>query len=137
MRFLEYSGYYEKINKNKYRFDSNTNIEISCAPLTIVPPIYDISFKKEFSYTKYGFEIERDFLNSLFFSKSHSIIQLKFLEKEIPSNSHLNQLKAQKLWIMLMLQELNRILISENHIQLDALLTICRDYYSLFKEIIT
>lgn len=97
MQFLEYSGYYKKISKKLYRFDSNDDIEISCAPLTIVPPIYDIPFKKVFSYTKLGLETARDFLNSLFFPKSQSIIQLKCIEKEIPSSSHLKHDEGSKI----------------------------------------
>ena len=89
MQFLNYTGDYKKISSKVYRFDFDDNIETESPPLFIVPPIYDISFKKIFSFKKIGLESARDFLNSLFFPKSQSIIELKCIEKEILSNSHL------------------------------------------------
>ena len=89
MQFLNYTGDYKKISSKVYRFDFDDNIETESPPLFIVPPIYDISFKKIFSFKKIGLESARDLLNSLFFPKSQSIIELKCVEKEILSNSHL------------------------------------------------
>lgn len=89
MNFLDFTGEYKKISCKSYKFEFNDNIEITCEPLFIVPPIYDVSFKKVFSCNKIGLESAGDFLNSLFFPKSQSIIELKCLQKEIPSNSHL------------------------------------------------
>ena len=48
MQFLDYTGYYEKITSEHYKFEFNNNIKIESRPIFIVPPIYDVSFKKVF-----------------------------------------------------------------------------------------
>ena len=89
MQFLDYTGYNKKLNSILYKFEFKGDIEIESAPLFIVPPIYDVSFKKVFASTKTGLTLLLDFLNSILFPKSKLIKELNFIEKEIPSNSHL------------------------------------------------
>ena len=92
MQFLDYTGYNKLFNSKLYTFEFKgkmDNIEIQSQPLFIVPPIYDVSFKKVFASTKTGLTLLLDFLNSILFPKSKSIKELNFIEKEIPSNSHL------------------------------------------------
>ena len=92
MQFLDYTGYNKKFNSTLYTFEFKgkmDNMEIQSQPLFIVPPIYDVSFKKVFASTKTGLTLLLDFLNSILFPKSKLIKELNFIEKEIPSNSHL------------------------------------------------
>ena len=91
MYFLDYTGYYEKSNTTEYRFYFKGEIEIERKPLFIIPPIYHVSFKKIFFSNENGLKILQDFLNSLLFPLSQSIIELKFISKGILNNSHLNQ----------------------------------------------
>ena len=88
MQFLDYTGYNKLFNSKLYTFEFKgkmDNIEIQSPPLFIVPPIYDVSFKKVFSSTKTGLTLLLDFLNSILFPKSKLIKELKFIVKEIPS----------------------------------------------------
>ena len=85
MQFLDYTGYNKKFNSTLYTFEFKgkmENIEIQSQPLFIVPPIYDVSFKKVFSSTKSGLTLLLDFLNSILFPKSKLIKELNFIEKE-------------------------------------------------------
>ena len=46
MQFLNYNGSCEKITPDYYKFDFKNGFESECKPVFIVPPIYDVSFKK-------------------------------------------------------------------------------------------
>ena len=89
MKFLDFSGNFRKLSSSSYKFYFKNGLEENSKPLFIVPPIYDIPFKKVFSSKKIGLESARNFLNSLLFPNSKSIIELKCIEKEIKSNSHI------------------------------------------------
>ena len=92
MYFLDYTGDYDEIKSaEEYKFYFEGNIEIERKPLYIIPPIYDVSFKKVFIRDENGLKILKDFLNSLLFPISQSIIKLRFISKDILSNSHLKQ----------------------------------------------
>ena len=90
MQFLDYTGHNKKINSILYKFEFKGDIEIESAPLFIVPPIYDVSFKKVFACNNTGLKLLKDFLNSILFPKSKLITEIKFLQKEIHTNSNLN-----------------------------------------------
>lgn len=90
MQFLKFTGDFKKISNSRYNFYyDDGNFESESEPIFIVPPIYDVSFKKIFPANNIGLESAKDFFNSLLFPKSQSIIELKCVEKEITSNSHL------------------------------------------------
>jgi len=91
MYFLQYTGDYDETNSAVYTFYFEGEIEAERKPLFIIPPIYDVSFKKVFIRDEKGLKILKDFLNSLLFPLSQSIKELRFISKEILSNSHLKQ----------------------------------------------
>ena len=91
MYFLKYTGDYDETKSAVYKFYFEGEIEIERKPIFIIPPIYDVSFKKVFIRDENGLKILKDFLNSLLFPLSQSIIELRFISKEILSNSHLKQ----------------------------------------------
>ena len=91
MYFLDYTGDYGEANSAVYKFYFKGDIEVERKPRFIIPPIYDVSFKKVFICNENGLKILKDFLNSLLFPKTQSIIELRFISKEILSNSHLKQ----------------------------------------------
>lgn len=87
MSFLDYSGqYFLKEDKFFFIF-RNQAIEEECC--FIVPPVYDISFKKMFYYNDNGILIVKNFLNSIIYPESNLIVELNYLSKEILSDSHL------------------------------------------------
>lgn len=87
--FLSYTGEYtEKETNDKFPFSFGKLTKL-CKPIFIVPPVFDTSFKKVFLNDEDGEKLLKDFLNSLLFPSSKKITDLKFLQKEIPSNSHL------------------------------------------------
>ena len=97
--FLDYLGKCELPEKNEFehnRIFTFKNGKINAKIRYLVPIIYDVSFKKVFYYDEDGAEIVRDFLNSILFPESNSIIEVKFLPKEILSNSHLKNNKGTK-----------------------------------------
>ena len=97
--FLDYLGKCELAEKNEFehnRIFTFKNGKINAKIRYLVPIIYDVSFKKVFYYDEDGAEIVRDFLNSILFPESNSIIEVKFLPKEILSNSHLKNNKGTK-----------------------------------------
>ena len=97
--FLDYLGKCELAEKNESehnRIFTFKNGKINAKIRYLVPIIYDVSFKKVFYYDEDGAEIVRDFLNSILFPESNSIIEVKFLPKEILSNSHLKNNKGTK-----------------------------------------
>ena len=96
MSFLDYSGEYE-INENVYTFNFTNNFTLLSQPYFIVPPIYDIPFKKVFFNAQKGLYILMDFLNSILFPYSNSIKELRFIQKEILSNSHINYNKGTRI----------------------------------------
>ena len=93
MDFLNFTGEYEIIKNNLFKFKFNGNVETTDSPLLVLPPIYDISFTKIFIYNKMGLEIIKDFLNSLFFPKSQSIIELKYHKSGKSSYSDFNEIE--------------------------------------------
>ena len=90
MDFLNFTGEYEIIKNNLFKFKFIGNVETTDSPLLVLPPIYDISFAKIFIYNKIGLEIIKDFLNSLLFPKSQSIIELKYHKSGKSSYSDFN-----------------------------------------------
>ena len=97
MQFLNYNGSCEKITPDYYKFDFKNGFESECKPVFIVPPIYDVSFKKVFYNKVNGLKILKDFLNSLIFPETQAIVELKFIHKEILSNSHLKKNKGTRI----------------------------------------
>ena len=97
MQFLNYIGSCEKITPDYYKFDFKNGFESECKPVFIVPPIYDVSFKKVFYNKVNGLKILKDFLNSLIFPETQAIVELKFIHKEILSNSHLKKNKGTRI----------------------------------------
>lgn len=91
MQFLDFTGEYKIINNNLFKFKFGGSVETPDVPTFVLPPIYDISFNKILTYNNIGLEIIRDFLNSILFPKSQSIIELKYLQSNVSSNSHLKQ----------------------------------------------
>lgn len=90
MEFLKFTGDFKKISNRQYNFYyDDGNIESISVPMFIVPPIYDVSFKKIFPANNIGLESAKEFFNSLLFPESQSITELKCIEKEITSNSNL------------------------------------------------
>ena len=99
MNFLDYIGQYYnyKENEDKYTFVFKNNRKKRSKYYSIVPPVYDVGFKKIFFYGDEGIKIVKDFLNSLIYPKKASIISLKYLPKEILSNSHLKYNKGTRI----------------------------------------
>ena len=93
MDFLNFTGEYEIIKNNLFKFKFIGNVETTDSPLLVLPPIYDISFTKIFIYNKIGLEIIKDFLNSLLFPKSQSIIELKYHKSGKSSYSDFNEIE--------------------------------------------
>ena len=93
MDFLNFTGEYEIIKNNLFKFKFIGNVETTDSPLLVLPPIYDISFTKIFIYNKMGLEIIKDFLNSLLFPKSQSIIELKYHKSGKSSYSDFNEIE--------------------------------------------
>ena len=80
MSFLEYIGTFEVSQGNNLcLFNFLNKISKLCKPFFIVPPIYDISFKKVFFDAQIGLNLLLDFLNSILFPESNSIKGIKFL----------------------------------------------------------
>ena len=80
MSFLEYIGTFEVGQGNNLcLFNFLNKISKLCKPFFIVPPIYDISFKKVFFDVQIGLNLLLDFLNSILFPESNSIKGIKFL----------------------------------------------------------
>ena len=97
--FLDYSGKFDSIEKEGEENNGIfyfKNIKQKDEKLYIVPIIYDVSFKKVFYNNNDGAEYLRDFLNSMFYPESKSIMKVEFLPKEILSNSHLVNNKGTK-----------------------------------------
>ena len=90
MQFLDFTGEYEIIKNNLFKFKFKENVETTDSPLLVLPPMYDKTFTKIFIYNNMGLEIIKDFLNSLLFPKSQSIIELKYHKSGISSNSDFN-----------------------------------------------
>ena len=99
MNFLDYMGIYYDYpqDKSKYQFLSWNNSYIISEYYSIVPPVYDVGFKKIFSYSNEGIQIIADFLNALLYPVSQSITQLQYLSKEILSNSHIKYNKGTRI----------------------------------------
>lgn len=99
MNFLDYIGLYYDYpqDKNKYQFAFRNNSYLLSEYYSIVPPVYDVGFKKIFSYSNEGIKIVADFLNSLLYPVSQSIIRLEYLSKEILSNSHIKYNKGTRI----------------------------------------
>ena len=87
MSFLDYSGQYVMKEDRYFFIFRNQTIEEECC--FIVPPVYDISFKKMFYYNNNCIHIVKNFLNSIIYPESNLIVELNFLSKEIISDSHL------------------------------------------------
>ena len=97
MNFLDYTGKFHvnENEKNKCSFFFKNNVQFENKEyICIVPPVYDVGFKKIFSYSYGGIESARDFLNSLIYPDSKAITSLKYLPKEILSDSHLKYNKG-------------------------------------------
>ena len=98
MSFLEYIGKFKVSQGNGLcLFNFLNGVSKSCQPFFIVPPIYDISFKKVFFDDQIGLNLLLDFLNSILFPISNSIKDIQFIQKEILSNSHLKTIKELEL----------------------------------------
>lgn len=99
MNFLDYIGLYYDYpqDKNKYQFAFRNNLFLLSEYYSIVPPVYDVGFKKIFSYSNEGIKIVADFLNALLYPVSQSIIRLEYLSKEILSNSHIKYNKGTRI----------------------------------------
>ena len=97
MQFLDYQGNFEKITTDWFRFYFKNDFEADSKPIFIVAPIYDVSFKKVFYNKRNGLDILKDFLNSLIFPETQAIVELKFIQKEILSNSHLKKNKGTRI----------------------------------------
>ena len=109
MSFIDYMGVYdenieEKITEEereeeslKYLFCFKGKQYKLFTPCFIVPPVYDVSFKNVFFYNELGASIAKDFLNSILYPQTNSIINLEFLPKEILSNSHLKYNKGTRI----------------------------------------
>ena len=93
MQFLDFTGEYEIIKNNLFKFKFKENVETTNSPLLVLPPMYDKTFTKIFIYNNMGLEIIKDFLNSLLFPKSQSIIELKYHKSGISSNSDFNEIE--------------------------------------------
>ena len=93
MQFLDFTGEYEIIKNNLFKFKFKENVETTDSPLLVLPPMYDKTFTKIFIYNNMGLEIIKDFLNSLLFPKSQSIIELKYHKSGISSNSDFNEIE--------------------------------------------
>jgi len=91
MNFLDYIGLYYDYpqDKNKYQFAFRNNSYILSEYYSIVPPVYDVGFKKIFFYRNEEIIIIADFLNDLLFPVTQSIIRLEYLSKEILIDSHI------------------------------------------------
>ena len=98
MSFLEYIGKFKVSQGNGLcLFNFLNEVSKSCQPFFIVPPIYDISFKKVFFSDQIGLKLLLDFLNSILFPISNSIKNMQFIQKEILSNSHLMNNKGTRI----------------------------------------
>ena len=99
MNFLDYIGLYYDYpqDKNKYQFAFRNNSYLLSEYYSIVPPVYDVGFKKIFFYRNEEIKIIADFLNDLLFPVTQSIIRLEYLSKEILSNSHIKYNKGTRI----------------------------------------
>ena len=89
MSFLDYNGKFDIMeNSENYSFNYYNKDSIELIPFFIVPPIYDITFKRVFFYNSDGLVIVKDFLNNILFPESLLIYEINFIGKEILSNSH-------------------------------------------------
>ena len=86
MSFLDYNGTFDIMENNENNYYNKNSIE--SLPFFIVPPIYDITFKRVFFYNSDGLVIVKDFLNNILFPESLLIYEINFIGKEILSNSH-------------------------------------------------
>ena len=97
-KFLDYTGKYDVIDETNFIFSfqiDNKIIKEKMAPIFIVPPVYDVTFKSIFFYDENGMELTKDILNSLLFPASHSIKKIKsFASKEILSTSNIKNNKG-------------------------------------------
>ena len=97
-KFLNYTGKYDVNEETGFKFSfqiGKKTIEEKMTPMFIVPPVYDVTFKSIFFYDEKGMELAKDFLNSLLFPVSHSIIKIKsFASKEILSTSNIKNNKG-------------------------------------------
>ena len=98
MSFLEYIGTFELSQGNDLcLFNFLNEISKLSKPFYLVPPIYDISFKKVFFNDQIGLQLLLDFLNSILFPESNSIKEIQFIQKEILSDSHLKSNKGTRI----------------------------------------
>ena len=80
MFFLNYNGHFDgKKNYSLFKFYFNNNSIFQDEPRFIIPPNYDILFKKIFFNNINGEKLLEDFLNSIFFPENNRIINLEFL----------------------------------------------------------
>ena len=81
MSFLEYDGTFDIMeDSDNYSFNYFNKNSIESLPFFIVPPIYDISFKRAFFYNSDALSIAKDFLNSILFPESKLIREINFIE---------------------------------------------------------
>lgn len=98
MSFLDYNGRFDIMeNSDNFSFNFYNNNRLESLPFFIVPPIYDITFKRVFFYNSDGLAIVKDFLNNILFPESWLIYEINFIEKEILSNSHIKNNKGTRI----------------------------------------
>ena len=101
MNFLDYLGTYdESQNENVddfYIFHFKNNKFEKYRKKYIVSPFFEEAFKTVFFYCNDGLEIYKEFLNSIFYPESNSIIELKFIQKDIYGNRCIAKIKQNKI----------------------------------------
>ena len=92
--FLSYTGEWEEVNEKIFNFTYDGKIQINSDPIFIVPPIYDITFETIFSHDEEGMKSVKDFLNSILFPSSHSILDIQSFASN--TNAFIAKVKDQK-----------------------------------------
>ena len=92
--FLSYTGEWEEVNEEIFNFTYDGKIQINSDPIFIVPPIYDITFETIFSHDEEGMKSVKDFLNSILFPSSHSILDIQSFASN--TNAFIAKVKDQK-----------------------------------------
>ena len=92
--FLSYTGEWEEVNEEVFNFTYAGKIQMNSAPIFIVPPIYNITFETIFSHDEEGIKSVKDFLNSILFPNSHSILDIQSFAPN--TNAFIAKVKDQK-----------------------------------------